>query len=274
MKTIIFRLLFQSIAIVLISGLLMAPSCRNEKYDDESFVDDYQPTDNQPPAWAPPYDNTVAIRYYYFPDYCIYYDVWSAQYVYWTGNGWVYAVRYPSFIGAFNPFHAHIVIVNHAVLYPWRNHQHYLALYPKHYYLKNFYAPRGGKILRGFNENNKKSFFVAENSDQGKALNKYVKEQQRGGNKNSFSDNKSAHKMSDKQQKNFSSPPNRTAQQPVKNKKDQRNFQKPVQKKEAPAVFQQQQKPVKRNSPLQQPKGGGNSVVKSGKGNEKGGKNF
>src|ERR1035437_1761545 len=49
-----------------------------------------------PPPWAPPYDNVSQIRYYYLPDYEVYYDVWGNQFWYIGDGGvWVSSVGPP-----------------------------------------------------------------------------------------------------------------------------------------------------------------------------------
>jgi len=53
-------------------------------------------TFGNPPPWGPP--GSTSVRYYYIPDIEVYYDIPSANFIYFNGRKWVYSdvlpVRY------------------------------------------------------------------------------------------------------------------------------------------------------------------------------------
>ncbi|MDP2161631.1 MAG: hypothetical protein Q8K02_14195 [Flavobacterium sp.] len=60
-----------------------------------------------PPMWGPMgYDQ---VRYYYFPDMMVYYDVHSSMFIYPRGNRWVSAYYLPSHYGHFDLYHTYKV---------------------------------------------------------------------------------------------------------------------------------------------------------------------
>ena len=48
-----------------------------------------------PPHWAPPYDNTEQVHYYYLPDLEIYYDVWTNEFIYLDAGHWIFSPFLP-----------------------------------------------------------------------------------------------------------------------------------------------------------------------------------
>lgn len=60
-----------------------------------------------PPMWGPVgYDQ---VRYYYFPDMMVYYDVHSSMFIYPRGNRWVSAYYLPSHYGHFDLYNSYKV---------------------------------------------------------------------------------------------------------------------------------------------------------------------
>ncbi|GGD20592.1 hypothetical protein [Flavobacterium orientale] len=65
----------------------------------------YQP--EPPPMWGPVgYDQ---VRYYYFPDMMVYYDVHSSMFIYPRGNRWVSAYYLPNHYGHFDLYNSYKV---------------------------------------------------------------------------------------------------------------------------------------------------------------------
>lgn len=60
-----------------------------------------------PPMWGPVgYDD---VRYYYFPDMMVYYDVYSSMYIYPRGNRWVSAYYLPNHYGHYDLYNTYKV---------------------------------------------------------------------------------------------------------------------------------------------------------------------
>jgi hypothetical protein len=88
------------IILVFISGLFIrcAPS--------RPAVVSYPET---PPMWGPAgYDQ---VRYYYFPDMMVYYDVHSSMFIYPRGSRWVSAYYLPSHYGHFDLYNSYKVVL-------------------------------------------------------------------------------------------------------------------------------------------------------------------
>jgi hypothetical protein len=253
-------------AILMLSVLLMAPSCREQRYyEDENYTDNgVQST--PPPAWAPAYSN-VNVRYYYFPDQYMYYDVWSSQYVYYDGFGWVYATSYPAFVGPFDPYYAHVVIIDHHVHRPWRNHTHYVNHYPQYYYQNNYYGHRDNSTVRGYDENQGAAVFVPRKEGDKQPGSR--KELQNAPDNKNYQNNgteknrqqpplnngeERPQQYQKQQQPDFQKQPPREDNR-QKNINNQRNFERPQQqKREVPSNnFQKQQNrpsaPIQKSAP-------------------------
>ncbi len=271
-----------AVAVLFAAIISMAPSCRQERYyEDENYTDIQPPQDVIPPPWAPPYANVTVVRYYYFPDYYIYYDVWLGQYVYWDGFGWVFAVSYPVFISPFNPWGAYIVVLNYNVYHPWVNHTYYIEHYPQYYYTNNYYGHRDNSIIRAYDENARDPVYVPRDSKQGQASMKHMEQrnakntvkqptgktsQQAHENKSEqqrFPEQKKQQPLREKQQPDLRK---KQQQLPDMRQKQQQRQQNQQMKREAPAQHQQQQQPMKQqNAPIQrQSPGGGGKPHKGG----------
>ena len=274
--------LLLAMGVIVFSGILMAPTCREERYyDDENYADEGEAVYSPPPAWAPAYTNVNVVRYYYFPDYYIYYDVWTAQYVYWDGFGWVYAVSYPAFIGPFNPYGAYIVVLDYHVHHPWRNHTYYVNHYPQYYYQNNYYGHRDNSVIRGYDENGGKAVYVSRESKQGREMlkksgdrniqDRNVPSLDKNSQQPSFDkkQERTREQLEKKQQPDYRSKPDQREEMNRQKKfNDQRNFERPEQKREAPSNFQKQQDRHQSTPPMQKssPGGGGNKPEKRGGG--------
>ena len=154
--------------VVFIAALLLAACAsgpQGETANDtpsESYV---------PPDWAPPYDNVSEIRYYYMPDYEMYYDVWDGSFWYQNGGGWAAYPGLPSqFVGA-DLGATFIVLIDRDISRPWEHHGYYRDNYPHHSYdhyrdivvqnrVVRDIAPGHELVPRAFNENNNKVTFM------------------------------------------------------------------------------------------------------------------
>jgi hypothetical protein len=125
-----------------------------------------------PPSWAPPYDNTSSIRYYYLPDYDMYYDVWDGQFWYAGPNGeWIYSEGLPPQYAGIDLGGAFMVLIDRNISRPWMNEGYYRRNYPSHGYdnytdivvrnrIVTNTAPGHRLVPRAFNENSNRVTFM------------------------------------------------------------------------------------------------------------------
>ena len=73
------------------------------------------------PMWGPAgYDY---VQYYYIPEYNVYYDVMSRQYIYLNGQRWIHARALPPRFGHIDMYRTYKVVVNRHNPYRY-NHMH------------------------------------------------------------------------------------------------------------------------------------------------------
>jgi hypothetical protein len=124
-----------------------------------------------PPPWAPPYDNTSSVRYYYLPDYDCYYDVWGATWWYGGPGGWVSSIGPPPQCSGVDLNGAFVVLIDKNIDRPWLNHDYYRNNYPAHGYdhykdivvhnrIVTNTAPNHELVPRAFNENTNRVTFM------------------------------------------------------------------------------------------------------------------
>ena len=125
-----------------------------------------------PPPWAPPYDNESSIRYYYLPDYDMYYDVWDGQFWYaGSGGEWISSEGPPPQYAGVDFNGAFVVLIDRNISRPWRNYGYYRANYPAHGYdhytdivahnrIVTNIAPGHTLVPRAFNENTNRVTFM------------------------------------------------------------------------------------------------------------------
>ncbi len=125
-----------------------------------------------PPPWAPPYDNVSTVRYYYLPDYDMYYDVWDGLFWYLGPDGvWVSSQGPPPQYAGIDLSGAFIVLIDHTISRPWLNEGYYRANYPAHGYdqyrdivvhnrIITNTAPGHELVPRAFNENTNRVTFM------------------------------------------------------------------------------------------------------------------
>jgi len=125
-----------------------------------------------PPPWAPPYDNTSEIRYYYLPDYEVYYDVWGHQFWYLNDGGdWVESFGPPPPCAGADLNGAFIVLIDRDIDRPWQHHTYYRDNYPRHGYdhytdivvhnrIVTNTEPGHELVPRAFNENTNRVTFM------------------------------------------------------------------------------------------------------------------
>jgi hypothetical protein len=138
-----------------------------------------------PPPWAPPYDNVSSIRYYYLPDYDMYYDVWDGQFWYAGPDGqWISSEGPPPQYAGVDFSGAFVVLIDRHVSRPWGNYGYYRANYPAHGYdnytdivvrnrIVTNTAPGHRLVPRAFNENSNRVTFMQRPEQQGSAPNNH-----------------------------------------------------------------------------------------------------
>jgi len=107
------------------------------------------------PPWAPPYYHGV--RYYYLPDIEVYYDLTDDEFVYLDNGQWLFSPALPAMYASYDLYNGFVIALNAGVYRPWMHHQYYVSHYPRYYY-HNTYHGRDISGIRGFNENDHKSF--------------------------------------------------------------------------------------------------------------------
>lgn len=80
------------------------------------------------PAWGPTGYNHV--DYYYLPDINSYYNVATAQYIYWRGNKWRFANKLPGRYRNYNIYNSYKVVVNRQN--PYMNNQYDIQHYSQY----------------------------------------------------------------------------------------------------------------------------------------------
>ena len=142
---------FKSIPIlgILALGLALFSGC-------SSMLPANQEQDVRPmvvaPPWAPSYDDSRMVRYYYLPDLQVYYDVWDHEFVCPLNGNWVLMRSLPPAYDGVDLSTAFVVVLDSRISEPWARHQYYAAHYPQYYY-RNVYHVIDAREVRGFNEN-------------------------------------------------------------------------------------------------------------------------
>jgi hypothetical protein len=129
------------------------------------------------PAWAPDYDNMGMVHYYYFPDWGMYYDVRTSEYVYMEEGNWLFSPQLPGMYSSYDLNNAYVIGLDYRVHEPWMHHTLYSSHYPPYYY-KSYYANDNmgntritntansdNRSIRGFNENDKTPFYLKKMRD-------------------------------------------------------------------------------------------------------------
>jgi hypothetical protein len=108
------------------------------------------------PDWAPAY--SPGVRYYYFPDIEVYYDLSARDYVYLQNGQWLFSSTLPPYYHDYDLYNGYIVALDYNSFQPWRHHHYYVSHYPRYYYY-NVYP---NDPPRGFNENGRKTYHRKE----------------------------------------------------------------------------------------------------------------
>ena len=108
-----------------------------------------------PPPWAPAYENTGQVRYYYLPDIESYYDVFNHEFIYMDNGSWMFSSTLPAMYSWYDLGLGFTVLLNYRVHQPWMHFNYYVSNYPRYYY-QSIYRDsyrQADHPLRGFNEN-------------------------------------------------------------------------------------------------------------------------
>lgn len=128
---------------------------------------------NEYPGWAPAYES--GMRYYYFPDIEVYYDIVDRDFVYLYEGRWHFSRTLPSIYAGFDLYNGFVISLNFNVYQPWRHHHYYISHYPRYYY-RSYYRNYDPQRMRGYNENRKTPHYRGNYKPD-----KYDQEQYRGG---------------------------------------------------------------------------------------------
>lgn len=138
-----------------------------------------------PPSSAPPYDNVSAVRYYYLPDYDMYYDVWDGLFWYaGPGGEWISSEGPPPQYAGVDLSGAFIVLIDRNISRPWMNYSYYRRNYPEHGYdnysdivvrnrIVTNTAPGHRLVPRAFNENTNRVTFMQRSEQQALGANNH-----------------------------------------------------------------------------------------------------
>ncbi len=158
---------FIAIAMFAATALSTNPSAAQIRIGASIDVQNYVP-----PTWAPPYDNVSSVRYYYLPDYDMYYDVWDGLFWYaGPGGMWVSSEGLPPQYAGVDLNGAFIVLIDRDISRPWNNFSYYRRNYPEHGYdhyrdivvrnrIVTNVAPGHELVPRAFNENSNRVTFM------------------------------------------------------------------------------------------------------------------
>lgn len=101
------------------------------------------------PVWGPVgYDYA---RYYYMPEYDIYYDVPARRYVYLDGNKWLFAAALPPRYGSVNVYNTYKVVLTEPRAYMY--HKEHKVKYVK-------YKGEGGQVI--IKNSNEPKYYVVK----------------------------------------------------------------------------------------------------------------
>jgi len=104
------------------------------------------------PPWAPPYDDSRLVRYYYLPDLEVYYDVRGHAFVCRQNGNWAFMRSLPPAYAGVDLSTTFVVVLDSRASEPWMRHPYYIAHYPPNYY-NAMYHVSDAREVRGFNEN-------------------------------------------------------------------------------------------------------------------------
>jgi hypothetical protein len=125
------------------------------------------------PQWAPSYHSGV--RYYYFPDLELYYDLSNRDYIFLNNGQWFFSRNLPPMYADYDLYNGFVISLNVKVYQPWRHHQFYVSNYPRYYY-RNYYKNEH-QWVRGFGENDRRPIYHGgdgrrhDDNDKGRTVN-------------------------------------------------------------------------------------------------------
>jgi hypothetical protein len=95
-----------------------------------------------PPPWAPQYVSYSTARYYYLPDYQMYYDAQEQMYWYQNNGVWYSSYSLPGSYSGANLYTTNVIYLDRDISRPWMNHDYYASHYPRRDYDRNGHDQR------------------------------------------------------------------------------------------------------------------------------------
>lgn len=108
------------------------------------------------PEWAPA-EAPATAKYYYFPDYEVYYNVPQRSWVYFDGSIWVTSAVRPTWCAHIDLFNAHIVWLDYFGPSPWIYHFAYHKKFPPRH--GHAFGPRAPMGYKGMPPGQAKKYF-------------------------------------------------------------------------------------------------------------------
>ena len=92
------------------------------------------PSTYKAPEWAPYYMRSLNVRYYYFPDLQIYYDLGSKKFIFPKEQGWSYSPRLPfTMYGELDLYETHVVPLESQEQFIFQHFEEHRKAYPRGY---------------------------------------------------------------------------------------------------------------------------------------------
>ncbi|HTN37753.1 MAG TPA: hypothetical protein VL053_11805 [Arachidicoccus sp.] len=130
------------------------------------------------PAWGPTGYNHV--DYYYLPDINSYYNVNTAQYIYFHGNKWRYAKRLPNRYRNYDVYNSYKVVVNRAN--PYLNNRFDIENYSQYKGRRNSQPILRDSRGANYKNNNGNNKWKSNNANDGRRDSKATQSRNNNGN--------------------------------------------------------------------------------------------
>lgn len=115
----------------------------------------WTPDEGRPPlpVWVPAGTNPE-IRYYYLPQAEVYYDAFTAQFIYYDGFIWVSGPVLPRSYAYVELSVTPVILLSLGVHRPWLRHTYYVTHYHRHFYPPGWSRKAGHGKWKCYDENN------------------------------------------------------------------------------------------------------------------------